>query len=80
MEESKGTNVERKAEMGRAIVAELATDFMQRNQGRFIAVTFRKKVLAVCDTLEALNKELARGDIKENYYIERIGHDVIAQV
>lgn len=79
-EETEEPNVEMKARMGRQIVATLPAKFKSDNQGRYVAVTFSNKVLAVCDTLEALNRELANQDLKENYYIKRIGYLAITQV
>lgn len=73
-------NVEVKAMLGRQIVSNLPLHFRMDNKGRFVAVTFTGNILAVCDTLEDLNKELVRKDIKENYYIERIGYSAIAQI
>jgi len=74
------TAVEMKAKLGRQIVSNLPAQFRADNRGRFVAVTFTGKKLAVCDTLEALNKEIAEKKIKENYYIERIGYDIITQI
>jgi hypothetical protein len=72
--------VELRAILGRQIVSKLSTRFRTENNGRFVAVTYTGKVLAVCDTLEALNKEIAKKDLKENYYIERLGYSTIAQI
>jgi len=72
--------VELRATFGRQIVSKLPTEFRSENNGRFIAITFTGKVLAVCDTLESLNKEIAKKTLKENYYIERIGYSTIAQI
>ena len=72
--------VELRASLGRQIVSKLPLQFRLENDGRFIAVTFTGKVLTVCDTLEALNKEIAEMHLKENYYIERFGHRIIAQI
>ncbi|MCJ7423691.1 hypothetical protein MUP01_05420 [Candidatus Bathyarchaeota archaeon] len=72
--------VDLRAILGRQIVSGLPTPFRIRNNGRFIAVTFTGKILAVCDTLESLNEEIARKNLKENYYIERLGHSTIAQI
>ena len=73
-------DVDLRAILGRQIVSKLPNRFRIENNGRFIAVTYTNKVLAVCDTLEALNKEIAGKNLKENYYIERIGHSAIAQI
>lgn len=72
--------VELRAAMGRQIISALPARFRSENNGRFIAVTFTGKILAVCNTLEALNKEIASKHLKENYYIERLGHNTIAQI
>ena len=72
--------VELRANLGRQIVSNLAFKFVLENRGRFVAVTFTGKTLAVCDTLVALNKEIAKKDLKENYYIARIGYSTIAQI
>jgi hypothetical protein len=74
------SDVEMRARLGRQIVSNLPIQFRENNKGRFIAVTFRGRVLSVCDTLESLNRELAGRKIEENYYIERIGYTAIAQV
>jgi len=74
------SDVELRAALGREIVSKLPTHFRSENNGRFIAVTFTGKVLAVCDTLESLNKEIEKKNLKENYYIERIGYRTITQI
>lgn len=73
-------DVDLRAILGRQIVSKLRNRFRIQNNGRFIAVTYTNKVLAVCDTLEALNKEIAGKNLKENYYIERLGYSAIAQI
>jgi hypothetical protein len=72
--------VELRAALGRQIVSNLSTQFKKQNNGRFVAVTYVGKFLAVCNTLESLNKEIAKKNLKENYYIERLGHSTIAQI
>jgi len=72
--------VDLRAILGRQIVSKLSTQYRLENNGRFIAVTYTSKVLAVCNTLESLNKEIAGMHLKENYYIERLGHNTIAQI
>jgi hypothetical protein len=71
---------ESKAKLGRQIVSNFPVKFRSENKGRFIAVTFTGVVLAVCDTLEGLNKEIVKRNVKENYYIERIGYHEVAQI
>jgi hypothetical protein len=73
-------DVDLRAIQGRQIVSKLPNRFRRENNGRFIAVTYTNKVLVVCDTLEALNKEIAKKNPKENYYIERLGYSTIAQI
>jgi hypothetical protein len=73
-------DVEMRANLGRQIVSNLPVHFRSKNEGRFIAVTYTSKILAVCNNLEALNKEIAGMHLKENYYIERLGHSTIAQI
>lgn len=73
-------DVDLRAILGKQIISKMPTLFKIRNKGRFVAVTFTGKVLAVCATLEALNKEIAGKHIKENYYIERLGYDSITQL
>ena len=72
--------IELRASLGRQIVSELPAKFRTQNNGRFIAITFDHKIIAVCGTLEALNSEIAKKIIKENYYMERIGHRTITQI
>jgi len=72
--------VELRAVMGRQIISALSARLKSDNNGRFIAVTFTRRVLAICDTLEALNREIAGMHLKENYYIERFGYSTIAQI
>ena len=72
--------VELRARLGRQIVATLPAKFLAENNGRYVAVTYTGRVLAVCDTLEDLNSELARQQPKENYYLERIGYRAITQI
>lgn len=74
------SSVELRANLGRQIVSELPAKFRIENNGRFIAVAYTGKVLAVRNTLEALNKEIAEKHLKENYYIERLGHSTITQI
>jgi hypothetical protein len=74
------STVELRAVLGRQIVSELPKGFKSKNYGRFVAVTFTGKVLAVCDTLESLNNEIVKKNLKENYYIERIGYRTITQI
>jgi hypothetical protein len=71
---------ELRASLGKQIVSELPEDVKAKNQGRYIAVTFSRKVLAICDNMYSLNLELAKKAPKENYYIARIGHRTIAQI
>lgn len=73
-------DVEVKVAEGKEIISNLSDQFKTKNNGRFIAVTFTRKVLAVCDTLEALNREVAKKGLTENYYIGRLGYDEIAQI
>lgn len=72
--------IELKADLGRQIVSNLPFEFKVKNHGQFIAVTFTGKILTVCDTLKALNEEIAKKELKENYYIGRIGYRTIAQI
>ena len=72
--------VELRASLGKQIISELPVKFRLQNKGRFVAITFSRKVLAVCDTLEDLNKAIAKMTLKENYYIERIGYSTITQI
>ena len=72
--------VEVRATLGRQIVSYLPAQFRKENNGRFVAVTFTGRVLAVCNTLGSLNKEIAEKNLKENYYIERLGYSEIAQI
>jgi len=66
--------------LGKQIIAQLPAHFRLENKGQFIAVTYTGKVLAVCNSLEALNGKIAQMHPKENYYIERLGHPTIAQI
>ena len=72
--------VELRAALGKQIISELPAKFSSKNTGRFVAVTFTRKILAVCDTLEDLNKQIAKKKLRENYYIERIGYSTITQI
>ena len=74
------SSVELRATLGRQIVSKLPSQFSAENNGRFIAVTYTGRVIAVCNTLEALNKKVAEKHVKENYYIERLGYSTIAQI
>lgn len=74
------TDIELRASLGREIISELPMDFKTKNYGKFIAITFSRHILAVCDTLQQLNRELAKTSLKENYYIEKIGFRTIAQI
>jgi len=73
-------SVELKASLGRRIVSSLPKRFIEDNKGRFIAITFTRKILAVTDTLRELHEKIIESELKENYYIERIGHKSIAQI
>lgn len=72
--------IDLKANLGKEIISDLPSKFKLENNGRYVAVTFTRKILAITDNLEALNKSLAKMDLKENYYIDRIGYDNIAQL
>jgi hypothetical protein len=72
--------IELRAALGRQIISELPAKFRSENKGRFVAITFTRKVLAICETLEDLNKEIAKKKLRENYYIERIGYTSITQI
>jgi len=75
--------VQLRASLGKGIVANLPAAFKKKNEGRFVAVTFSGSIIAVCDTLEALNKEIVKKKLRENrenYYIERIGYPVVTQI
>ena len=69
-----------KANLGKEIISNLPSIFRLENNGRYVAVTFTGKILAITDSLEALNKSIAKMDLKENYYIDRIGYKNIAQL
>jgi len=73
-------SVEFRAKRGKEIVSRLDGKFRSDNEGHYVAVTLRGRVLAVSDTLETLNKKLANMKIRENYHIERLGHDVITEI
>jgi len=72
--------VEFRAMLGRTIVSTLKKQFRIENNGKFVAVTYTGKVLAVCSSLEELNPKIAGMHLKENYYVERLGHSTIAQI
>ena len=74
------TDVVLKAQIGRQIVSRFPESFLEENRGRFVAVTFKGKFLTVSDTLHDLIEELSTLDLKEDYYIERIGYKSIAQI
>ena len=77
------STVKLRASLGKEIVSHLQTTFKQKNNGRFLAVTLSGKVIAVCDSLEALNKEIVKKKLRENrenYYIERIGYPAVTQI
>jgi hypothetical protein len=74
------SSIQLRANLGRQIISRLPTSYKVKNKGRFIAVTFTGRIIAVNDTLEVLNKNVARMGLKENYYIARLGFDEIAQI
>jgi hypothetical protein len=72
--------VEFRAMIGRTIVSALKKQFRIENNGKFVAVAYTGRVLAVCGNLEELNQKIAGMQLKENYYIERLGHSTITQI
>ena len=72
--------IDLKADLGKEIISNLSSTFKLENNGRYVAITFTGKILTTTDSLEALNKSIAKMDLKENYYIDRIGYDNIAQL
>ena len=74
------SDVQLRANLGRQIISRLPTSYKIRNKGRFVAVTFRGRIISLSDTLEALNQNVAKKGLKENYYIARLGFDEIAQI
>ena len=78
--EQKELKTEMMAKKGKQIISNLPTKFQSDNYGKFVAVTFTGKILVICDSLEELYREIAKKNLKENCYIERIGHNVIAQI
>jgi hypothetical protein len=72
--------IEMRVSLGKDIISHLPEAFKQRNKGRFLAVTLSGNVVAVCPSLEALNEEIVRKQIRENYYIERLGHSTMADI
>jgi hypothetical protein len=72
--------VELRSTLGREIVSNLPRSFKKENNGRFVAVTYTSKVLAVCDSLDALHTKLAKINPNENYYIARLGYSTVAQI
>lgn len=73
-------NLDREIELGEKLISHLPAEFKSKNRGKFIAITYDNKILAVCDSLAILNEELCRIDPHQNYYIARIGYDSIARI
>ena len=69
-----------KAERGALMVSQLPDNFKAINSGKFIAMTFSGKILAIRENLKDLNEQLAKIDVMENYYIERIGFGIMTQI
>ena len=74
------SELEMQAKLGEAAVLRLPVKFRQENHGRYIAITFSAKILAVSDTLEELNQKLADMELSENYYLHRIGFPTITEI
>jgi hypothetical protein len=75
------SDVDLRATLGRQIVSKLLSpEAKSKYKGRFIAVTYTGKILAICDTLEVLNQRITKMHLEENYYIERVGYSTITQI
>jgi len=72
--------LEREVKLGEKLIDNLPSDFKSKNMGKFIAITYDGKILAVCDSLLELNEELCCIKPNENYYLARIGHSSICKL
>jgi len=53
---------------------------LTRITGRFVAINYKGNVLETASTLEELDELIVSKGIKENYYVERLGHEAIANL
>ena len=65
---------------GEELVGGLSSRFLKRNHGKYMAITYGGKILALERTLEKLNGRLSKIEIKENYYLCRIGFSSLGRV
>ena len=74
------SSLELRVALGKEIVSKLPNKMKRENNGRFIAITLKSgKVIAICDSIESLNKQIRTQQIRENYYIERLGYSTFAE-
>jgi len=68
------------ADLGEKVVNALPKRFLRRNHGKYLAITYSGKRLALEDTLGELNEHLAREMPDENYYVCRIGYPSLSRI
>lgn len=73
-------SLEIEAKLGEELISRLPHELKSRNIGKFIAITYDNKILAICDSLEILNEKLRHEKPRQNYYMAKIGHDSIARI
>lgn len=80
-EETSRSGPEFEVSLGERLVALLPEEFVHRNQGKFIAISFTNgSVLCVAPTLAELNTEMVRRKIRENCYVKKLGSDAVATI
>jgi len=67
-------------DLGRKLVSKLPPTLREENRGKFIAVGLKSgKVLAIKDSLEGMNQELAMNRPNEDYYLEHLGFEYVTE-
>ena len=66
--------------LGRKLVSKLPLKFREENRGKFVAVGLKSgKVLAIKDSLDSMNQELAVNRPNEDYYLEHLGFEYVTE-
>lgn len=72
--------LQREARLGEKTVSTLPKRFLQDNHGKYLAIYYSGKVLAIADTLGELNDKLAEAKPRENYYLCRLGYPSLCRI
>ena len=74
------TDADKRVVIGKTLIDNMSAKFLKKNQGKFVAITLHGVILNIQDTLQELNEKLGKLELKENFYIEKIGSDVMTTI